>query len=497
MHQAPPSHNMFAVVNIPNFSLQAVLRHEPALCAQPVALVDTELVKPEIVQLTAAAKNCGVVAGSTPSQAMARCRQLQVKVCSPEKERSATEILLQTAYAYSPNIEATRLGVCTLELKRLGMTNPTALEAWSKKILQALAQFHLEAKMGVGPTPDLALIAAQGSDSIAILQDAGEFISGLPVAALVPPREVLEVLSRWGIQTAGEFLALGRHEIAERLGADALELFKRVSPDSVRPLKLVLPPEEFSEHMNFEGEIETVEPLLLALRRLVKLLTDRLEAIYLVVEQLQLCLGLASGAKLGRIFKIPSPTGDAEVLFRALQTYLETVRTDSPVVSVQLAAMPARPDNHQFGLFQNTLRNPNRFAETLARLNALVGSENVGTPVLAATHKPDSFRMQPPNFDFISASNTRRETQTDGSQLRRFRPPLPAEFEFSENKPAHLYCKMIHGAIIGFRGPYLSSGNWWDAQHWAREEWDVEMETGVLLRIVRSNNGGFVEGVYD
>ena len=58
---------MFGVIHISNFSLQAVLRHEPELRSHPVALVDTELTKAGIVQLTAAARNSGVnVAVSIP-----------------------------------------------------------------------------------------------------------------------------------------------------------------------------------------------------------------------------------------------------------------------------------------------------------------------------------------------------------------------------------------------------------------------------------------------
>ncbi len=488
---------MFAVIYLPNFSLQAALRLAPDLRSQPVALVDPDMPKTEIVQLTDAAKNFGVMAGSTPSQGMARCGNLTIKTRSPEQDLATTEILLQTAYAFSPNIEATRPGICTLELKRLGLENYAALDCWAKKIQQTLTQFYLEAKVGIGPTPDLALLAAQGPDAISVIEDAEDFVSNLPVDALAPPREIREILSRWGVETAGEFLALGKDEIANRLGADALELFRRVSTGSIRPLKLVSPPDDFSEQIEFETEIETAPPLLLMLRRFVEQLARRLEVIYLVVAQLELRLGLASGEKYERVFKIPSATGDVEVLFRMLQTHLETVRTDSPIVSLRLAATPAKPERHQFGLFQNTLRNPNKFAGTLAQLSALVGSENAGTPVVEATHRSDSFRMQSPNFEFIPAHDEKFETQNDGPQLRRFRPPLPAQFDFCENKPAHIRSRIFTGAIAGSLGPYLSSGNWWDANRWAREEWDVETDGGALLRIFRSGDGSFVEGVYD
>jgi len=58
---------MFAVIFIPDFSLQAVLRHEPELFSKPVALVDPGSSKTNIVQLTPAARACGVCEGQTPS----------------------------------------------------------------------------------------------------------------------------------------------------------------------------------------------------------------------------------------------------------------------------------------------------------------------------------------------------------------------------------------------------------------------------------------------
>ena len=161
---------MFAVIFIPNFSLQAVLRHDPALRALPVALVDSKLLKPAIVQLTPAAQACGVTEGLTASQAMARCAELIIKPRSPAQEDSATEVLLQTAYAFSPNIESTAPGLCTMELKGMAFdSNHGAIEQWAKQIIEVLAQFHIAAKVGLSATPELALLAARAASPIMTL----------------------------------------------------------------------------------------------------------------------------------------------------------------------------------------------------------------------------------------------------------------------------------------------------------------------------------------
>ncbi|HEV2455048.1 MAG TPA: hypothetical protein VGY98_12355 [Verrucomicrobiae bacterium] len=514
---------MFAAVLIPNFSLQAVLRADPDLRERPVALVDPEMTGTPIIQATLTAAKAGVVAGLTPAQAMARCRDLIIKTRSRPREQSATEILLQTAYAFSPNIESTALGVCTIELKQLGLRNASDMQNYGAKIIQTLAPFYLEASAGIAPAPALALLAAQpgrsseecsfragdgdlfaaevrtpsvqGRQSVLVVRSANQFAGHLPVAALEPAPEIAAILLRWGIRTAGQLLELGKSAVSERLGPGALELFERISEDSARPLKLVSPPELFSEQIEFENEVETAAPLIFVLRRFVEQLSQRLKAIYLVTGEFQLRLGLAAGGQYEHRFGVPSPTANVETLFRMLQTHLENVRTDSPIVSLELTARPARQETHQLGLFENTLRNPNQFAETLARLTALAGPDNVGTPVVEATHRPDVFRMRRPDFDAVQHSPAR--TQHAGLQLRRFRPPLPAHCEFRENSPALVRSERMGGPVADARGPFVSSGNWWDNQRWAREEWDIEIAGGILIRVFRSEEGCFIEGVYD
>jgi protein ImuB len=143
------------------------------------------------------------------------------------------------------------------------------------------------------------------------------------IARLQPTPDIITILSRWGIRTVGQFLALGRNEISERLGTQALNLFKLFSVESVRPLRLVSPPANYSEYVEFENEIETTGPLIFVLRRFVEQVAERLGMIYLVVGQLELGLGLSSGEKYERVFKIPSPTGNVQTLFPMLQTHLD------------------------------------------------------------------------------------------------------------------------------------------------------------------------------
>ena len=335
-------------------------------------------------------------------------------------------------------------------------------------------------------------------------------------------QEIFAVLHKWGIHTVGQLAALDKEQLRARLGPEAMRMWERANGRSNRLLKLIQPPESFEESFEFEREIETAEPLLFMLRRFLDQLAVRLAAIYLVAKELTLRITFANSrqdepAMAGkqiyeRVFKIPQPTNDVDLLFRMLQTHLENFRSEHPIVAVALSAEPIKSAGEQFGLFETTLRNPHQLSETLARLTALLGSDRIGTPVLEETHRPDAFRMQPFSWAVVSASSIVARTQKDVSSgetpdalrtvhttaaLRRFRPAISASVLQDEDIPAHVRSAEISGKIIEQRGPYLISGNWWDEKSWRRAEWDLQLPNGQLVRAHQHHGTWKIDGVYD
>src|SRR6267143_3433802 len=208
-------------------------------------------------------------------------------------------------------------------------------------------------------------------------------------------QEIFAILYKWGIHTLGQLAALDKEELAARLGPEAIRMWERANGQSNRVLKLIRPPESFEESFEFENEIETAEPLLFMLRRFLEQLAVQLSGIYLVTKELTLRITFTDKQIYERIFKIPQPTNNVDLLFRMLHTHLENFKSEYPIVAVALNAQPINPAREQFGLFETTLRNPHQLSETLARLTGLLGADHVGTPVLEETHRPDAFRMEP------------------------------------------------------------------------------------------------------
>src|SRR6266702_3058402 len=211
--------------------------------------------------------------------------------------------------------------------------------------------------------------------------------------------EIIAILHKWGIHTVGQLAALDKEQLAARLGPEAVRMWERANGQSNRLLRLVRPPESFDESFEFENEIETAEPLLFMLRRFLQQLSVRLSGIYLVAKELTLRITFTNKQIYERVFKIPQPTNDVDLLFRMLHTHLENFKSEYPITAVSLQAEPAKPSRQQFGLFETSFRDPNQLYETLARLVALLGSDRVGTPVLEETHRPDAFHLESFSWD--------------------------------------------------------------------------------------------------
>jgi protein ImuB len=493
---------MYAVVHLPDFRLQAVLRGAPGLWEKPVALIDPTHTVPRVIAMTGAARAGGVELGLTPTQAAARCAGVLVRHASAEGEAAAADSAIQAAYGFSPWIEASYGGGITMDLRGLAAlagAGADALARWAAELRKAMESIELRARVGVGPTPNIARHAARWSHDVQVVDNPAAFVASLPLSALDPSDDAAAVLAAWGLRNVGELLALGQADVADRLGLEGLALFAAASTTATRPLRLTQPAERYAESFDFPEPVETAEPLLFLLRRFVDQLCARLAGTGMGARQLRLMLRLDDAPPVERALRIPHPTRDPDILFRALATHLETLRTESPVVSVALEADPAPPGQRQFDLFAAPLRDPRQFHETLARLAALVGPDRVGSPVRMPGHHRDAFQMVPPNFDEPPPAGPPRPPLLRPTPWRRLRPAPAADVEADgeEGRPAAVRSPAASGRITLTLGPWRASGRWWEPGAWSREDWEATTQRGVVVRLSRSADGWRVTDILD
>jgi protein ImuB len=170
---------MFATIYLPNFYLQAAMRHQPELCAKPVALIEEQEKKPVIIQLNETAEKAGIYKGMTPSQALARSLRIVIKVRARQQEKSIQEILLHYAFTLSPFVENTAPGISTVQF-----TGHRHLKHKVVHAIEQLAKCEISAQAGIAATPDTSFLAAHLARPVLHIENVKEFLAPLPIKTL-------------------------------------------------------------------------------------------------------------------------------------------------------------------------------------------------------------------------------------------------------------------------------------------------------------------------
>jgi protein ImuB len=400
--------------------------------------------------------------------------------------------------------EAEQLGNLSLEVLFRGDSNPLALEIlerWGVQNLRALAAL-----------PDIALSERLGQAGVRLQQLARGRISRTLVP-IEPPlifEEAIELEYPLVLLEPLAFL-LSRllEQLCGRLGARAL---------ATQELALGLTLEQTLDERSTTNHV-----------------------------------GMGASARPGRaqarqVFKrtlrLPVPLLDPKIFLKLLQLDLNAHPPGAPIVKIHLAAEPVRPRATQSGLFLPPSPEPEKLELTLARIAGIVGENKVGSLRLLDTHRPEGFLMQ--HFAPNGSRNSGKDEDVDKGQrtakppfhrqtydrnknnngrasgppspnsnlptaentvtaLRIFRPPVRARVTLDEGKPTRIMCprrKEICGEILWAAGPWRTSGDWWEQEGWARDEWDIALQEAagiVLYRLVRDLFSGQwrVEGGYD
>ena len=605
----------FACIFVPDFPVQAVLRAEPELRSQPVAVLEGKPPLQKVFAVNEKARRIGVGPGM-PRLQLEECGELALRPRSLLAEAETHGTLLECAQSFSPRVEDAACDTILLDLAGL-----EALFGPPPKIARGLHrrvfELGVEANVAVAANVDTAMLAARGFSGVNVIPEGQEAarLGTLPVDVLFmggqDAERFLETFERWGIRDLHALATLPEVALSERLGQEGVFLQQLARGAIFRDLVSVEDPPIFEKAVELEYPLVLLEPLAFLLNQLLEEICARLASYALATQELILrlelsgryydetdCVAPASrrhgnfeqvGSVPGvagetpalhmgtsearqiftRTLRLPVPLLDPKVFLKLLQLDLNANPPGAPIRKIHLAAKPSRPRAAQGGLFLPPSPEPEKLELTLARIAGIVGNGRVGALELLDTHRRDGFRMQrfaprepealgkgttsvaplanksglssrakreicscfesektadsslplaPRNdnrssWSFCGTTEVARSLEPSSpgnvpnlvTALRIFRPPVRAAITIREGKPAHIACpkrETMQGEILWTAGPWRSSGDWWEHEGWARDEWDIAVQekSGIALyRLVRDLLGGrwAVEGSYD
>ena len=340
---------MFACIYVPDFPVAAIVRAEPSLRDNAVAVLEGKPQHIRVVALNDTARLLGIEIGMTklqagvfavPRETGAATAQLRPRMQSPqseltsrrgkaprkpagavlrqrspEQERSTHAALLDVAHAFTPRVEDTCLDRLLLDLDGLErLYGPAATMAC--ELASRVNSIALDCNIGMAGNPDAAMHAACGFSGITVIPAGAEArrLGVLPVTVLLDSfdiasggktetpaatrereklrEQMLDTLERWGVRDFRTLALLPEHALSSRLGEMGTRLQQLAHGASMRTLALCEPRVHFQEAMELESAVENIEPLSFLMNRLIEQLCARLEARALAVQELTLRLQL-------------------------------------------------------------------------------------------------------------------------------------------------------------------------------------------------------------
>jgi protein ImuB len=498
----------WACVLVPHFAAAAAERVEPGLCERPLAIVTGAPPVTRIVEANMSAREQGAAPGMTEAEGRTRCPALASRPATPELVECASQALLQACLGVSPRIEDAAPGVVHLEID--GLERLIGDDgAIGHRLARLATRVGLPARIGIADSRVAARVAARRATGRVTVVPPGADVTTLAAT----PLEVLELgddlrgtLARWGVTTLGDLAALPPAGLGDRLGAAGLRAHDLARGRDLGPFRPYVPPPFWEEALGLDWEIDTVPALAVALEMVLERLTARLAAARLAADALCLRMGLATGGHDERQMPLAYPLREPAPMLTLLRLSLEAHPPAAPVTRIVVSAssVAARPAPRE--LWEPAGPPTRDLGAVLARLVALAGPQNVGSPVVSDSHRPDAFTMVP----FVPPAGGRPELPTSlfltPLVLRRLRPPRRIEVETDGTARAsgRLPARVTLGGRAPVRvatcaGPWRVSGEWWDARPWARDEWDVELADGVVCRLARDriSHAWYLDGVYD
>ena len=517
--------SLYASLYVPDFSVAVLQRGNRR--PDPTAVACGQPPNRFVHAADASVRQCGVRVGMALAAARARyasagkSQPLRVLDRDEREEQRVQGLLLELAQKATPRFEEAGPGLLVLDCK--GLSGPYAVAG---ELASGAAELGLKANVAVSMNRLVVLSAARTQQGVTHVYPGQEegFLQALPLDTLPLDDGELRTLERWGLRTVGELAQLSPERLSERFGERGARMARLARGKENSTLQVYQPPARPEVSRDFDWEIEALEPLMLAMTEMLEQLCLRLRGLDRAAGGLTTRLRLADGGEFERTIELPSPLGDARVLLTLVRIDLAAHPPPAAVEGAYVSAKPVECPPKRRTLFGTESASPERMAVMLARLGGLVGSARVGAPSVPNTYRPSVAELKvfrpPPegaqagrraasgrasaSSEPVAARPSRPASASASTPpraslvFRCYRPSHPARVVLREDRPAQFEAQGVRGPVTACAGPWHVSGEWWTADGWQYQEWDVEVAGGLYRACCERTTGEwFLVGEYD
>lgn len=413
-------------------------------------------------------------------------------IISPEIRRDKA-VLTTIARQFSYRIETLNDGILfdVGGLRRLVGNSNTI----SARIIEALQDHNVPGNVAIAETIDSAcLLARQGTGSATKVYYSESFAK-LPLSDLPIEQDNLNVFNDLGVRRVEDLLEIPQEELISRYGKGFRKIIDVIEQKSTS----ILVPNVSDQSVNWKYDldlpVQDFEQLIFLLNHGFENLFTSINFLGLSTEHLDITFILKASPSKSYEIKTSFPTLERSFWLKLVNLRISLDPPQAEIIGVNVTAHFTKPRPSQKGLYAVSRPEPESLLLTVNKLKKLVGSENVGVPVILNKRLAEPFFLnadQVPNGIEKGLMEPRLPTLA----FTYYRPPQHAEVVYRDGRLVFIRTRYFDGYVSEYSGVWKGNSSWWD-KPWKTHEWDVEIEDHGIYRLCKINKEWFLLGEYD
>ena len=434
----------------------------------------------QLVQVNPTARDMGLKPGMGLALASSLCRTLEVHVYRESFGAIRLQEIAQRLYSKTAEIALFNPDGLLLKATPMLRYYGKITDYW-QALKNELEAEKLQVSAATGYTPFAARLLARAG--IQLLETCPDTLQNhwhklsIAVSDLSPCAE--RQLTRIGVGSMAELVALPIHELSDRFDRNTVHYLRQLTGKTAHPVDFFVPPEYFTRHRELPCETATTQALIAPINQTLEALASFLHCRTHVTDEVTLTLHTHSGQTQTVSVKAGKGEASAQIWQRLTSIKLENVVLENPARAFTLSAAlsyPSLPQSQDlFSLRQGGLTR----SQLLAVLTAKLGQEILSQPALRDDHRPE-----------LNLACDPRGEPSHRKSLQ-LRPALVL------NNPQ---TTTDHLAIM--QGPERITTGWWDQRPVLRDYYIARNRQGRWLWIYRpltnpkKKNSWYVHGYF-
>ncbi len=449
-----------------------------------------------VVASSEAARAMGVVRGIRRREAQSRCPELEIGERDLATEARSFEAVANAIEVFTPRVEVIQPGTAIFPVR-----GPSRYfggdEALAKKMIAALDDVldgRTSCHIGIADGVFTARLAARmrvGGERghVVAPSKSPDFLSPMPITTLDQPA-LTDILWRLGLRTLGDFAALHSADVLGRFAREGLTAHRRASGLDERLADVVDPPLEMAVSLVLEPPIERIDQAAFAARQLALDLEAKLAARGAACTRVAIEAESEHGENYVRAWRHEGALSVSAMTDR-VRWQLDGWLNASPSVrpSGGLSLLTLRPvdlipaGGRQLGFWGGETEADQRAGRAVARLEALVGAENVRVAQWKGGREPsDNVQLLPAGT--VELADRQLSVFDERPWLGQLPAPSPVELfthtqidvvddagqvisvsgrgELSASPAKFRRPKSEWKEVAAWAGPWLLDERWWD-----------------------------------